>query len=386
MVVSANSGSKVPLSLHALLDGGGMSFSRQTSGASQRNDVPLESIYMHQFSRQASCTSAGTHQGTDDLDSAAAFSRQVSRASKCSEDTQRRTFTPYHSQSVPKSENLQANLRARPAGTQSATTLMLRNIPNKYTQNLLMKEIDASGFTGTYDFFYLPMDVHNRSNVGYAFINFADSADAKRFYQVFDEHRFQQIQSRKVSSVSYGHVQGLLANLKHFENRAVTHSQNDQYRPVVLQGGKRVDFEVAVAEASKRLVCKGRRAAAGCAVTKSEGDFGERHGAGQRKIRQAAPSSPVVDPSESMQGTRQGLQAALREVLIMQQGTYLQAAPVEPGLARYRALVPPLGSAPYAGVEMKVSAPPGLEQSALPCHDSPAYVQLPAWGIGKVSA
>jgi len=329
----------------------------------------------------------------------ATFSRQISRdsgtRSSSSEEVAasaegtnlaRRTFTPYHAQSVPKSENLQANLRGRPAGTQSATTLMLRNIPNKYTQNLLMKEIDASGFTGTYDFFYLPMDVHNRSNVGYAFINFADPADAKRFYQVFDEHRFQQIQSRKVSSVSYGHVQGLLANLKHFENRAVTHSQNDQYRPVVLRGGNRVDFEVAVAEASKRLVCKSRRAAAGGAVTKSEGDFGERHGAGQRNIRQSAPSSPVVDPSESMQGTRQGSQAALREVLIMQQATYLQAAPVEPGLARYRALVPPLGSAPDVGVEMKVSAPPGLEQSALPCHDSPAYVQLPAWGIGKVSA
>mmetsp|Transcript_67972 Transcript_67972/g.183002 ORF Transcript_67972/g.183002 Transcript_67972/m.183002 type:complete len:363 (-) Transcript_67972:384-1472(-) len=324
-----------------------------------------------------------------------AFSRQISRETVSNSSSEeaaavanpaRRTFTPYHSQSVPKTENLQANLMGRPAANQATTTLMLRNIPNKYTQNSLMEEIDSCGFKATYDFFYLPMDVHNRSNVGYAFINFADSADAKRFYQVFDEHRFQQIQSRKVSSVSYGHVQGLLANLKHFENRAVTHSQNDQYRPVVLQGGKRVDFEVAVAEASKRLVCKGRRAAAGCAVTKSEGDFGERHGAGQRKIRQSAPSSPVVDPSESMQGTRQGLQAALREVLIMQQGTYLQAAPVEPGLARYRALVPPLGSAPYAGVEMKVSAPPGLERSALPCHDSPAFVQLPAWGIGKVSA
>mmetsp|Transcript_75734 Transcript_75734/g.216874 ORF Transcript_75734/g.216874 Transcript_75734/m.216874 type:complete len:373 (+) Transcript_75734:81-1199(+) len=334
-----------------------------------------------------------------------AFSRQISRETVSNSSSEeaaavanpaRRTFTPYHSQSVPKTENLQANLMGRPAANQATTTLMLRNIPNKYTQNSLMEEIDSCGFTGTYDFFYLPMDVQNRSNVGYAFVNFEHPADAERFHGVFGEHRFQKIQSRKVSSVCYGHVQGLDENLKHFENRAVTHSRNDEYRPVVLKGGERVDFEVAVAEASARLAGKGKRAAGG-GVTKSKGDsrvpaaadFGERHGTLQRKFTPASPASPAFpadDPSESMQGTRQGLQAALREVLIMQQGTYLQAAPVEPGLARYRALVPPLGSAPYAGVEMKVSAPPGLERSALPCHDSPAFVQLPAWGIGKVSA
>mmetsp|Transcript_4496 Transcript_4496/g.11157 ORF Transcript_4496/g.11157 Transcript_4496/m.11157 type:complete len:364 (-) Transcript_4496:401-1492(-) len=319
----------------------------------------------------------------------ATFSRQISRdsgtRSSSSEEVAasaegtnlaRRTFTPYHAQSVPKSENLQANLRGRPAGTQSATTLMLRNIPNKYTQNLLMKEIDASGFTGTYDFFYLPMDVHNRSNVGYAFINFADPADAKRFYQVFDEHRFQQIQSRKVSSVSYGHVQGLLANLKHFENRAVTHSQNDQYRPVVLRGGNRVDFEVAVAEASARLAGKGKRSAGGGAVTKSKGgssvpaaaDFGGRHGAGQRKFTPASPAFPAVDPSESMQGTRQGLDAAICQMLMQQ-----QAATVEAGLTSYGGFVP-------------FSPPPGLDQFAQPCHDSPAYVQLPAWVVPRMGS
>merc|ERR1719401_629351 len=105
----------------------------------------------------------------------------------------RRNFQPYHSQSVPKPENLEAN-----AGECAApvTTMMLRNIPNKYTQNTLLQEINDFGFLGSYDFFYLPMDVHNRSNVGYAFINFEKPDDADRFGHVFREHRFRRFKSR----------------------------------------------------------------------------------------------------------------------------------------------------------------------------------------------
>jgi len=34
---------------------------------------------------------------------------------------------------------------------------MIRNIPNKYTQKMLLEEIDEI-FKGLYDFFYLPID------------------------------------------------------------------------------------------------------------------------------------------------------------------------------------------------------------------------------------
>ena len=38
------------------------------------------------------------------------------------------------------------------------TTIMLRNIPNKYTQAMILDEIDESGLYKKYDFFYLPID------------------------------------------------------------------------------------------------------------------------------------------------------------------------------------------------------------------------------------
>ena len=35
---------------------------------------------------------------------------------------------------------------------------MLRNIPNKYTQAMILDEIDENGLYKKYDFFYLPID------------------------------------------------------------------------------------------------------------------------------------------------------------------------------------------------------------------------------------
>jgi hypothetical protein len=111
------------------------------------------------------------------------------------------------------------------------TTMMLRNIPSKYTQIAIMEEIDALGFKGTYDFFYLPMDLHNRGNVGYAFINFVSPQAAERFRMSFTDYQFS---SRKVCSVCVAHVQGFVANLRHLEKRAVTLARDHQKRPVAF--------------------------------------------------------------------------------------------------------------------------------------------------------
>mmetsp|Transcript_77855 Transcript_77855/g.166953 ORF Transcript_77855/g.166953 Transcript_77855/m.166953 type:complete len:409 (-) Transcript_77855:68-1294(-) len=161
----------------------------------------------------------------------------------------KKAFQPYHARTVPKPENLRTQSSSLPT-----TTMMLRNVPNKYSQNTLLQEINRLGFEGTYDFFYLPMDQHHRSNVGYAFVNFVETRDAERFRTTFSDHRFQKFHSRKMGNVCAAHMQGLDANLRHFENRAVTLAPNDQYRPVVLKGRNRVDFVDAVLEARKRAL------------------------------------------------------------------------------------------------------------------------------------
>ena len=50
-------------------------------------------------------------------------------------------------------------------------TFMIKNIPNKYTKNMLLNEIKI-GFADLFDFFYLQIDPKTLCNMGYAFINF----------------------------------------------------------------------------------------------------------------------------------------------------------------------------------------------------------------------
>ena len=61
---------------------------------------------------------------------------------------------------------------------------MVRNIPNKYKQGVLMNEINRN-HAGKYNFFYLPIDFKNDANVGYAFINFIHPLFILDFYAEF---------------------------------------------------------------------------------------------------------------------------------------------------------------------------------------------------------
>ena len=69
------------------------------------------------------------------------------------------------------SEAFVLNVARVEMGEDARTTVMIKNIPNKYSQRNLLELIDV-GYGGAYDFFYLPIDFKNKCNLGYAFINF----------------------------------------------------------------------------------------------------------------------------------------------------------------------------------------------------------------------
>jgi len=152
-------------------------------------------------------------------------------------DGKKHDFKPYHALNVPKHRQLEVN--AKSEHSMHATTAMLRNIPNKYTQAGLLEEIDNAGFADSYDFFYLPIDMHNRANVGYAFINFLVPEEMARFTHSFTDYRFQKHSSDKIARVSTAHIQGLAGNLNHFSSCAVARSQ---HRPVVKYHGHEVNI------------------------------------------------------------------------------------------------------------------------------------------------
>ncbi|CAK9076917.1 unnamed protein product [Durusdinium trenchii] len=134
---------------------------------------------------------------------------------------------------VPRNVNLQQEYENK---EKEVTTLMIRNIPNRYTQRELIAELEDLGFAGTFDFLYSPLDKGTMSNVGYAFVNFKSHEYASKCIEAFHNYRFKRHRktSGKVAAVSAAHLQGLKANLAHYEKTAVNTAKMKQRRPVIL--------------------------------------------------------------------------------------------------------------------------------------------------------
>jgi len=123
---------------------------------------------------------------------------------------------------------------------EAATTLMLRNIPQRYNREMLLEDIDARGFRGTYDFFYLPIDFATIHSVGYAFINFVGEAEPVHFKSVYDGLKLSE-DSPKVCEVCDAKVQGRVRNVEFYRNSTVM-GMDEQYHPVLLENGFRLRF------------------------------------------------------------------------------------------------------------------------------------------------
>lgn len=113
---------------------------------------------------------------------------------------------------------------------------MIRNIPNRYSQRDLIAELEDLGFGGKFNFLYIPLDKGTMANVGYAFVNFIDKEWAKNCMDAFHDYRFKRHRktSGKIASVSAAHLQGLEANLAHYERAVVNTAKLKQRRPVVI--------------------------------------------------------------------------------------------------------------------------------------------------------
>ncbi|GAB2214062.1 hypothetical protein Drorol1_Dr00018396 [Drosera rotundifolia] len=132
-------------------------------------------------------------------------------------------------------------------GEDNRTTLMIKNIPNKYTSKMLMATIDER-HQGTYDFIYLPIDFKNNCNVGYAFINMVDPNNIIPFYETFDGKKWEKFNSEKVASLKYGRIQGKQALIAHFQNSSLM-NEDKRCQPILFHtdgpnAGEQISFPV----------------------------------------------------------------------------------------------------------------------------------------------
>ncbi|GAA0145932.1 RNA metabolism protein [Lithospermum erythrorhizon] len=134
-------------------------------------------------------------------------------------------------------------------GDDKRTTLMIKNIPNKYTSKMLLAAIDER-HRGSYDFLYLPIDFKNKCNVGYAFINMMEPSLIVPFYQAFNGKKWEKFNSEKVATLTYARIQGKVALIAHFQNSSLM-NEDKRCRPILFHtdgpnAGDQVPFPMGV--------------------------------------------------------------------------------------------------------------------------------------------
>jgi len=130
--------------------------------------------------------------------------------------------------------HLALDIEAVKQGSDTRTSLMVRNIPNKYTQSMLLSEFDNCNHgPGKIDFFYLPIDFRNKCNRGYAFVNFVDYHDIVSFYAAYNGKPWKIFKSDKICEITYARIQGKIGMIQRFQNSALM-EKDQEYRPLVF--------------------------------------------------------------------------------------------------------------------------------------------------------
>jgi hypothetical protein len=137
---------------------------------------------------------------------------------------------------VPRTTDLAAEFADADNANLAKTTIMIRNIPNRYTQRELVLELEGMGFGDSFDFVYLPMDKSTRASLGYAFVNFINATWADKCMTDFQDYRFKRHRnfSSKIAVATVAHLQGLEKNLAHYEGKFVNSSKRKKNRPLVV--------------------------------------------------------------------------------------------------------------------------------------------------------
>lgn len=137
------------------------------------------------------------------------------------------------------SEKVEAVIREARLGER--TTLMLNNLPHVLWRDGLKNVLDAHGFSGQYDFIYMPVQFASGKSLGYAFVNFTSPDAAKRCWDALDGSRGWSRTKACTVAWCWPH-QGLEAHVKLYRNSTLLHeSIPDGFKPALYddKGGRR---------------------------------------------------------------------------------------------------------------------------------------------------
>jgi len=130
----------------------------------------------------------------------------------------------------------------------SKTTLMIRNIPQIYSQKELVLEWPNDS---SYNFFYLPMSNDPaKGNKTFAFINFTSAQAAVAFQERWEKQRLSRFAARRTLNITRADVQGRDANMQQLQKGQLRRLKNKECQPMVFENGVQVSVEEVMARSS----------------------------------------------------------------------------------------------------------------------------------------
>ncbi|KAF8776351.1 hypothetical protein HU200_003579 [Digitaria exilis] len=128
-----------------------------------------------------------------------------------------------------------------PKFNNTATTVMLRNIPNKLRSSDMISLLDdhcrrmnrGGGVVSAYDALYLPMDFRRGYNFGYSFINFTTPDAARRLYYDLEECGWNVHGSKKTINIVQAKIQGTVALGRHFRQKKLE-CDDEEFLPAIF--------------------------------------------------------------------------------------------------------------------------------------------------------
>jgi len=104
-------------------------------------------------------------------------------------------------------------------GQDPRTTIMFRNIPSKWTEQVLLTILQGSVVGVQIDLLYLPSNRVSGRNKGYAFVNCCCYMDVARLYRVLHGRRWPHSGTSKTCQVIYARLQGVMELQRHFAEK-----------------------------------------------------------------------------------------------------------------------------------------------------------------------
>lgn len=93
------------------------------------------------------------------------------------------------------------------SGEETRLTVMLKNIPNGFTQEYMLRILD-NYVENEYDFFYMPVDFKTNCNLGFGYISLTTSESVIALYNNLNGKRWPNTPSTKICEIAFARMQG----------------------------------------------------------------------------------------------------------------------------------------------------------------------------------